>query len=370
MPSVLPLTAAPWYGADAWVRQIIGIHCDPATGSAYWLEKQAALGFDARDVVGGVADLHRFGPMYPAELRSRPVFDFVPAACRQDLTRLRIVESGGTTGAPTRTVYGRDEFDFAFAAVFAHAARAAGWPEGAHWLACVPGAPHLISDAARRMAHAMESPEPFTIDLDPRWIKKTTPGSPVFEAYMEHLVDQAMDVIRSQPVDALFITPKLIVPLAERMTDAQRDRIRAIHLGGLAIEAPLVHALGADYFPRALFLAGYGNSLLGLLMEVEATAGPHMDYFFPGPRLLLSVMPADDRPPEERFREAVVPEASGQLVAHRLDATFMLLNLVERDRVTAISASAAARALGWEGNGVRDPHVPAALAESVRTGVY
>ena len=220
------------------------------------------------------------------------------------------------------------------------------------------------------MAHAVGSPEPFTIDLDPRWIKRLAPGSPEFGTYMDHLLDQAMDVIRSQPVEVLFITPKLIVPLAERMTGAQRDRIRAVHLGGLAIETHLVHTLQEERFPHALFLAGYGNSLLGLWMETESTPGEAMEYFAPGPRLMVLIVD-DTGPSHTEFPWPLVePGATGRVVAHRLDESFMLLNFVERDRATGIAPNAGARALGWTGGGVRDPHVPAALAASVRTGVY
>lgn len=369
--SAVPLLAeAPWYGADpdGWVRRVVAIHCDPTAGAPYWLDKQRALGFDARDAIRGVADLYKFGPMRPAELRSRPLWDFLPHRMRRDPTRLRIVESGGTTGHPCRTAYDRREFDFAFAAVFAHAARAVGWPEGVQWLACVPGAPHLISDAARRMAHAMGSPEPFTIDLDPRWVKRLEPGSPEFERYVDHLLNQAMDVLRSQHVEALFSTPKLIVPLAERMPDSLRDRIRAIHLGGLAIAAPLVHDL-REQFPHALFLAGYGNSLLGLAMEATSTSGTTMDYFAPGPRVIFNLVRAEAHD-SAGWLESVSLDQPGRVLAHRLDETCMLLNLLERDHGTRIPASDAARALGWRGDGIRDPHVPAALTAAVRTGVY
>jgi len=94
-----------------------------------------------------------------------------------------------------------------------------------------------------------------------------------------------------------------------------------------------------------------------------------MDYFAPGPRLILRVI--DEAIPQAPGTPGLVqPGDVGRVLAHRLDETCMLVNLIERDHATRTRASPSARALGWDGDGVRDPHVPVALASSVRTGVY
>ena len=46
---------------DAWVREVIQWHFDPATGTPFWLDYAARAGWDPRREVRGYADLDRFG---------------------------------------------------------------------------------------------------------------------------------------------------------------------------------------------------------------------------------------------------------------------------------------------------------------------
>ena len=38
---------------DAWVREVVDWHFDPATGCSFWLEYAAKLGWDPRREAGG-----------------------------------------------------------------------------------------------------------------------------------------------------------------------------------------------------------------------------------------------------------------------------------------------------------------------------
>ncbi len=62
---------------DAWVREVVDWHFDPATGCPFWLDYAAKLGWDPRREIHGFDDLKRFpgisGRM--AARRSRPAMD-------------------------------------------------------------------------------------------------------------------------------------------------------------------------------------------------------------------------------------------------------------------------------------------------------
>ena len=46
---------------DAWVREVVAWHFDPATGCPFWLEQAAKLDWDPRQEIQAYADLRRFG---------------------------------------------------------------------------------------------------------------------------------------------------------------------------------------------------------------------------------------------------------------------------------------------------------------------
>ena len=45
---------------DAWVREVVNWHFDPATGCPFWLEYATKLGWDPRREIHGFSDLTRF----------------------------------------------------------------------------------------------------------------------------------------------------------------------------------------------------------------------------------------------------------------------------------------------------------------------
>ena len=58
---------------DAWVREVIQWHFDPATGCPFWLDYSKALSWDPRDEVQTYDDLSRFGFFQDEWLRGGPV---------------------------------------------------------------------------------------------------------------------------------------------------------------------------------------------------------------------------------------------------------------------------------------------------------
>jgi thienamycin biosynthesis protein ThnN len=315
MDAVLDTSAA--LDLDEQVQHIIRIHFNADSGSRYWLQRQTELGIDAIARIRKADDLALLGPMREADLCERSILDFVPRSQHAQLTGAFVAETGGTTGEPKRTVFSRSEFEQAFVAPFVRAAEFAGFPRGGSWLWLGPSGPHIIGHAAAACAVALGSPQPFSVDFDPRWFRKLPADSVGRDRYFSHLLEQALLLLGREHIDVLFTTPTVLAQLAERMTDAQRERIRGVHYGGMRVEPNLLRNAQSQWFPNAVHLAGYGNSLFGVCMEFGGPPDRLMRYYPLGHRHLVRL---DD---------------DGRVWMTRLDRTILIPNLPERDHAAA-----------------------------------
>jgi hypothetical protein len=352
----------------ARLRGLLDLHFHPEWGSRYWLARQELLGWDVRDRVRTAEDLWLLGPTPLEDLRRFPLRDFVPRALHGQWPRFVVGETAGTSGEPRATAYRDDEFQAAFIAPFLRVAAATGFPRGQPWLWVGPSGPHIIGKVVRELARQTGSLDPFSVDFDPRWAKRLAEGSLARRRYLEHVVGQSLDVLRREDVSVLFITPPALAALGERLTDGQREAIRGIHYGGMSLTPEAVNSFRVQ-FPNAVHLAGYGNTLFGVVMEV--TDGPRqaIDYFPLGDRVQLHVVAA-------AHEEAAWPPrpcergSSGQVLFHRLDESCLLVGVRERDRAERIAPSAAARVLGGRADGLRNPGPLPALAGRLQLGLY
>ncbi len=356
---------APSTERDARLRELLALHLHPRHGSAYWLRREARLGWSVRDRVRTTADLVRLGPTPVAELRRGAVRDFIPAAFHRELSRFVTGETAGTGGAPCATAYRDDEFEAAFVTPFLRVAAATGFPSGVPWLWVGPSGPHVIGKVVRELARRTGSIDPFSVDFDPRWAKKLAPGSFARQRYLDHVTGQALDVLAREEVGVLFITPPALAALAGRMTDRGREAIRGIHYGGMSLDPAAVNDF-REAFPNAVHLAGYGNTLFGVVMEVADGHRMAMDYYPLGGRLAFEVVRAADAWPPE----PVGYGERGRVMVHRLDESALLVNAIERDEAERTPPIPEAAALGGTADGLRDPAPPAALSGKLQHGLY
>jgi len=335
---------------DEYVCRILAIHFDAREGAAYWLERERTLGLDARREIRTLEDLTLLGPMDEDALRSRPIMDFVPRSQRGNLAGAVMTETGGTTGKPKRSLFSRSEFRAAFVEPFVRVAEAAGFPRGGLWLWVGPSGPHVIGQAAAACAAALDSPQPFAIDFDPRWFRKLPAESLARERYLNHLLEQAIDVISCEPVSVIFTTPAILRRLAERMTAEQRGRVRGVHYGGMRVESELLQSAQSEWFSNAVHLAGYGNSLFGVCMEFGGPSDRRLRYHPLGARHQVRV------------------EEDGRVWMSRLDPTVLIANLRERD----IAESVPSPDTPWAdfGPGLEDPRPDAERVTSQNLGIY
>jgi hypothetical protein len=92
-----------------------------------------------------------------------------------------------------------------------------------NWLCFSPGGPRGAFEQAKRGARAW-GVLPFGIDMDPRWVKKQIEAGHQKEAdaCAEHLLDQAMYILRNQNIGYIRLTPPILARIVRRddMVDA------------------------------------------------------------------------------------------------------------------------------------------------------
>jgi hypothetical protein len=345
------------------LRELLALHFHPEWGSSYWLDRQEQIEIDVRDRVRSFDDLALLGPLPLDDLRKNPVCAFIPKAFHSQRSRFIVGETAGTSGEPAATAYRDDDFQAAFIAPFLKVVAQTGFPTGQPWLWIGPSGPHIIGKVVRELARQTGSMDPFSVDFDPRWVKRLVDGSLARQRYLDHVVGQALDLLTREEIGVLFTTPPTLTALAARMNDRQREVIRGVHYGGLSMTAEVLNEF-RSLFPNAVHLSGYGNTLFGVVMEVEDKPRIALDYFPCGIRLRVQVV-ADDRPP----RRCDYGE-TGRVMFDRLDESCLLIGVLERDEAERIPASAAAQPLGWAGDGLRNPRPRAQASAKLQLGIY
>jgi phenylacetate-coenzyme A ligase PaaK-like adenylate-forming protein len=317
---------------DAFVRSAMDWHFSPETGSRFWLERAKSLAFDPRADVGSFDDLTLF-PNVTNELRDVAAEDLIPRGYGPHPEVIGVYESGGTTGAPKRVVMLRDWWDSELARQVAHL-DARGVPKNRNWLALFPSGPHMAGALMRSQAAAMGG-VPFTIDMDPRWVKKLIAAGKADEAnaYAEHLIDQVAFVLQTQDIGVLFSTPPLLERLARRddLVELVREKVQVIGWGGAHMDVDTRQLYRTEIFPGLTIIGSYGSTMIlggaherpGLTDEDPCIFDP------PSPYITFSVVEPDSG-------RAVPYGERGQVVMNHVSKSFLLPNNLERDLATRI----------------------------------
>src|SRR5689334_21639765 len=251
--------AAPVADAEAYLRAAIAWHFGDDTGSPFWLRTARNLNFNPLTDVNTFADLRLF-PNLVNELRSVPVQDLIPRGYGAPPPVPQIFESGGTTGAPKRTVQFPDWIaqvvewqteDFA----------AGGFQRGQGFLCLMPSGPHGVGYFSRLVSQRLGAVF-HTIDIDPRWAKKIAARSEL-TAYVEHVVEQAVFVLQTQNVANLHTTPPLLEAIArdDRVVDLVNAKIRYLLLSGAHVDADTLDLL-RGIFPAATITMAFGSTMV------------------------------------------------------------------------------------------------------------
>jgi hypothetical protein len=317
-------TATAREALDAWVRELMQWHFDPATGCPFWLDYARDRGLDPRREVRSYADLAKLGPFQDEWLRGGPVRRWVPRAYAD--RPVYVFETGGSTGVPKSRI-SVDDFRIDYEA-FSATLPDAAFPKGADWLSVGPSGPRRLRLAVEHLAQ-LRGGICFMVDLDPRWVIKLLKRGAVqeAEAYKQHVVDQALTLLRAHDsIRCLFTTPKLLEAMCEKVS-LEKMGITGVFCGGTEM-TPQFHRFAVEELLGGIYFAPtYGNTLMGLAVHKPRVPedGYAIIYYPPSPRAMIEVVDPDapDR--------VVDYGATGRVRLTTLTREFFMPRFLERD---------------------------------------
>ena len=180
-------------------------------------------------------------------------------------------------------------------------------------------------------------------------------------AYMDHVVDQAVTLLRHRKISALFTTPKLLEALGEKL-DLYEAGIRGVFCGGTTMAPQYVRFIVEEVLEgRIGFYPTYGNTLMGLAASVPLRPEDNysITYHAPQPRAVLRVVNPN------QTGQVVDYDTWGRVELTTLTRELFLPRFLERDE--ALRRRPCER-YPWDGVGEVRPF--GAMEKNIVEGVY
>ncbi len=310
---------------DAWVREVVAWHFDPATGCPFWLEQAAKLDWDPRQEIQAYADLRRFGLFQDKWLRGGPVRRWVPKAYAD--RPVSIFETGGSTGVPKSRI-NIDDFRIDYSD-FSKTLPDEFFPPGSDWLSLGPSGPRRLRLAVEHLAQ-VRGGICFHVDFDPRWVIKRMKANDQqgVAAYKAHVIEQGLTLLGAHPdIRCLFTTPKLLEALCDKVS-LKKMGITGVFCGGTEI-TPQFYRFAREELVEGAYLAPtYGNTLMGLACHKPFHPADEyaVIYYPPSPRAAVEIVDPDN---PERIVEY---GKTGRVRLTTLTKEFFMPNFLERDQ--------------------------------------
>ncbi len=278
---------------DAHVRDIVAWHFSEETGTPYWLDWARSNFPDVRNHIHGLEDLTMTFPLFDDTiLRTLPHKHLIPRAYRSK--PFKVFETGGTTGAPRQRLSWQDHLeDYT---EFSRTLCDEHFPPHGNWLMLGPTGPRRLRLSIEHLAN-LRGGGCYFVDLDPRWVKALVVEQRPerIRVYKQHVINQALTVLRHREVRCLFTTPLLLEALGERISIADAG-IRGVFCGGTTMTPQTVRFLVEEVLEnRVGFVPTYGNTLMGLACSLPPApeANYSVTYWAPQPRAVLRVVKPD-----------------------------------------------------------------------------
>lgn len=277
---------------DSHTREMINWHFSPETGCPYWLDWAKDAGWDPREKVQSFADMLHFDNFDDEVLRKEDPAKFIP---KSYLGRpYNVFETGGTTGMPKQRI-GWDDYKTDYTEFSEHYGPDF-FPAGGNWLMVGPTGPRRLRMAIEHLAN-IRGGACYFIDLDPRWVKRLIGMGEMqmAKAYQEHVIDQAVTIIRHRDIQCIFTTPRLLESLSLRMSLADAG-IRGVFAGGTTMTPQYVKFIQEEVLEGKInYAPTYGNTLMGLAISKKREPGEYsLTYYAPQPRATLRVVDPKD----------------------------------------------------------------------------
>ena len=346
-------------GLDQHTREMIDWHFSSETGTPFWIDFAKRHRIDPKADVQGFSELCRVFPNFEGNwLRFEPPERWTPRAYAG--RPYQIFETGGTTGMPKQRLNWED-FKYDYSAL-SESLDDEFFPPGGNWLMMGPTGPRRLRLAIEYLANLRGS-SCYFVDLDPRWVKKLIANGETAhaQAYMGHVVDQAVTILRYREIIALFTTPRLLEALSLKRSVPDAG-VCGVLCGGTEMNPQTVRFLMEEVLEnRTAFLPVYGNTLMGLAHSIPPTPenGYSVSYFAPQPRAVLRVVV-----PDESLR-LVEYDEWGRVELTTMTREFFMPRFLERDEAIR---RAPGTAYPWDGVAQVRPFQSA--TQTIVEGVY
>ena len=340
------------------LREIIEWHFNPETGCPFWLEWAAKQDWDVRSEVRTFEDLGRFPHFEDDWLRFEQPERWIPKPFAG--RPYNIFETGGTTGMPKQRI-GWDDYKRDYEQ-FGDTLSDEEFPKGKNWLMMGPTGPRRLRLAIEHLAN-YRGGSCYFLDLDPRWVKKliTNREFDQAQAYMEHVVEQAVILMKHRHIAALFTTPKLLEALSEQVSIPEMG-IKGVFCGGTEMNPQNVRFLVEEVLEgRVALKPVYGNTLMGLAHSIPLTPEDSysITYYAPQPWAVLRVVDPD------QTDRIVDYDEWGRVELTTLTKEFFMPRFLERDEAIRRRP---AEGYPWDGVGEVRPF--GASKQTIVEGVY
>jgi hypothetical protein len=348
--------------ASSHLQKIIKLHFNEEHGAPYWIEKKKELSFDPEEEIETLEDLHLFiedenYQGFPSDKLKEEPKDLIPK--KLDKSEYELYSSGGRTGKPKWTA----------------------WKEKGGWervmeivenqfedqdikldrdIAYIgPTGPHPFGYAPKKLANR-NNVDFLTIDLDPRWVRKTKTDpelrkSKAGEEYINHLKSQTQTLLKQfGPEIGILISTPTIIQMLHQSGALDKLRLDGIVWAGQAMKPENYQALKDEL--DCPIVGWYGNTLLGI--------SPHVDFedgnivYQPDPRLVQYQI-VDDNLEEKDYGER------GRTLTHILREGLFAPYHMEDDAGTRLEPREDS-----EVDAVGNPDVPEDRQDDIESGVY
>jgi phenylacetate-coenzyme A ligase PaaK-like adenylate-forming protein len=343
---------------DAHVREIVRWHFSPETGSAFWLDWAKKSGWNPAAEIISFADLLRFPHFQDEWLRDLPNEVWVP---KQYQGRpFNIFETGGTTGMPKQRI-GWDDYKTDYSE-FSEKLSDEHFPRNHYWLMVGPTGPRRLRLAVEHLANIRGS-SCYFVDLDPRWVKKVISQKQFDQAraYMDHVIDQAVTILKHRKISGMFTTPKLLEALGEKV-NLYEAGIRGVFCGGTTMAPQYVRFIVEEVLENRIgFYPTYGNTLMGLAASVPLRPEDKFSitYYAPQPRAVLRIVDPNNTSQLKNYGEW------GRVELTTLTKEFFMPRFLERDEAIRREPRAP---YAWDG--VAEVRPFGAMEKNIVEGVY
>ena len=311
---------------DARVKRMMRWHFSEETGSPFWLRKKPHLGFDPVQDIESLDSLRYFGLFNKEELRAISLKDLIPRGL-SDRHR-RVLETGGTTGAPCRIV--DVNINTHNVTIYRTMLEARGLM-GGDALAMTPSGPHAYGRFVISLVDSWKGSTYF-IDFDPRWVKRIIRDEKIAQQYIGHLCEQAIVILQTQRPSLLFTTSRLLSELVLRLSQPlSHFGVQAVCTGGTCCSPEERRHLQDNYLQGIQWIDTYGNTLMGHALQGDPwTDCPVSSYYLIPPLSYIRVVSYED------WNRQVEYGTRGQVLLSTLWDELFIPNLLERDSAVRV----------------------------------